>query len=93
MSRFTTRVELHEANEEDYEKLHAAMEVEGFTRTIANTAGTQYYLPSAEYSRSGDLTNDEVLKSAKRAATTTGKEFSVLVTQGVRRWWNLEKVK
>ena len=93
MSRFTTRVELHEATEEDYEKLHAAMEVEGFTRTILNKAGTEYFLPPAEYNRSGDVTKDEILEAAKRAAATTGKRFSVLVTQGARKWWNLEKVE
>ncbi len=34
MAAFTTRVELHSAGYEDYETLHAAMEAEGFSRTI-----------------------------------------------------------
>lgn len=34
MSMFITRVELHDANYADYEKLHTEMEAQGFTPTI-----------------------------------------------------------
>ncbi len=86
MASFTTRVELHGANDDDYEILHAAMEKEGFTRTIQSSTKT-YHLPTAEYNRSGTLTRDDVLESAKRAAGKTKKSYAVLVTESAGRTW------
>ena len=94
-NRFTIRVELH--NSEDYTKLHEEMEDEGFTRTIKlDTEPTTYHLPTAEYNKWGeDLTSEEVLESAKRAASQVTKNYSVLVTKAAERryWYNLKAVK
>jgi hypothetical protein len=90
MAKFTTRVELHAATEEDYENLHAAMEAAGFSRTIEASDGVSYLLPPAEYNRSGGFTVKQVLDSAETAARTTGKRFSILVTEGNRQWMNLQ---
>jgi hypothetical protein len=87
MPSFTTRVELHGATERDYETLHAAMQAEGFSRTIKADSGTQYHLPTAEYDRSGPFTRADVLDSAKRAASKTNKSFAVLVTESNGRTW------
>jgi hypothetical protein len=92
MARFTTRVELHEATEDDYANLHVAMEREGFSRTISGDDGV-VHLPPAEYNRIGELTRDQIMDSAKRAAKTTNKTFSLLVTEGTRSWFNLEAVR
>jgi len=93
MATFMTRVELHAADEDDYEALHAAMEQEGFDRTITSGDGVTYHLPTAEYYRSAQLTQQQVLDSAKRAAATTGKSYAVVVTEsnGVT-WTGLTKV-
>ena len=81
MARFTTRVELHSAKTwYDYDTLHTAMEREGFTRTLKTDDG-EVQLPTAEYNREASITRDEVLESAKRAATATGHKFSILVTE------------
>jgi hypothetical protein len=94
MAKFTIRVELHDAREEDYENLHAAMEKQGFSRTITDDDGVSYHLPPAEYNRLGQLTRDQVLESAKNAATATRLSFSILVSESeARMWWNLDKVK
>jgi hypothetical protein len=83
MTSFTVRVELHEAKDGDYEKLHEAMEKRGFRRWIATAKG-KLQLPSAEYSLSGSKvpTRDEVLKSAISAAKSVkpNPEPWVLVT-------------
>ncbi|MBA3827845.1 MAG: DUF2622 domain-containing protein [Taibaiella sp.] len=97
VNRFTTRVELHHAsNVGDYNKLHLEMETEGFSRTITweNDINT-YHLPTAEYNKFGEsLTGMQVLESAKKAATKTGKTFSVLVTKSAERLaFNLPIVK
>jgi hypothetical protein len=64
MATFMTRVELHSADEDDYETLHAAMEKEGFNRTITSDDGVTYHLPTAEYYRSTHLTRTQVLERA-----------------------------
>jgi hypothetical protein len=87
MSKFTVRVELHQAREDDYEVLHAAMENEGFSRFITATDGASYHLPTAEYNRESNITRKAVLESAKRAANCTGKTYEVLVTESDGRSW------
>lgn len=88
MAKFTTRVVLHDsATWETYEELHAKMKSEGFSRTITSGDGTVYHLPDAEYNREGPLTRDDVLASAKRAAGTTGHQYSILITESDGRTW------
>jgi hypothetical protein len=80
MARFTVRVELHNADGDDYEGLHKAMANEGFSRTI--TFGiTTYNLPTAEYNLSANIDKRGALTRAKRAAAKTGLTYSVLVTE------------
>jgi len=93
MASFTTRVELHYANEDDYETLHEEMAKQGFKRTITASDGITYHLPTAEYNYIGDKTKDQVLDKAKTAAEKTRKNFCTLVTESNgRTWYNLEKV-
>lgn len=93
MPRFTVRVELHNAKAEDYEQLHAAMKGQGFGRTITSSDGITYQLPTAEYNMERELDRGAVLERAKIAAAKTGKGFSVLVTEGARKWVGLDPVK
>jgi len=87
MAQFTVRVELHHADDDDYETLHSAMEDEGFSRFITSNDGTTYHLPTAEYNREGSLTRQQVLDSAKTAAAKTKKEYGILVTESEGRKW------
>jgi hypothetical protein len=93
MARFITRVELHDANYDDYEILHSAMEAEGFERTVISGDEVTYHLPTAEYYRETAVTRREVLGAAKRAAAKTKKKFAVVVTQanGIT-WIGLDQV-
>jgi len=89
MPRFTTRVELQGATREDYSRLQSAMERRGFSRTIKSDEGIVYVLPDAEYDREDDtLTADLVLNDAIGATRTVTEQFSVLVTEAVRRMWS-----
>jgi hypothetical protein len=88
MPSFTTRVELHRATNDDYDTLHEAMEGEGFSRTISTSDGATYHLPTAEYNRSGNLTGNQVLTSAQRAAKKTGRKAAILVTESAGRCWS-----
>ena len=93
MARFITRVELHNADYDDYETLHSAMEAEGFERTITSDDGVTYHLPTAEYYREADLTRQEVLDSAKHAAAKTQRKFGAIVVESKGITWSgLDKV-
>jgi hypothetical protein len=88
MSRFITRGELHYAHDADYNNLHAAMAREGFSRTILSNENVAYNLPTAEYHTQGYLTLNDVLESAKRAVSTTGRAFGVIVSQFTNSSWS-----
>jgi hypothetical protein len=91
MTRYTTRVELHAAGNDDYETLHSAMEKQGFSRFVKNEDGKSYHLPTAEYNFDGSATRSEVLEKAKTAAEKTRRKFEILVTESNgRSWHNLE---
>ncbi len=83
MERYTVRIELHDADEKDYERLHEEMDALGFVRTIENKSGTTFHLPPAEYSYRGVEDIDTVLTLAKAAAGTVRPLLTpaVLVTQ------------
>jgi len=93
MAKFTTRVELHDGDSDDYEKLHAAMERQGFSRYVTDSKGKRYHLPTAEYNYDGNATRDEVLSKAKTAAKSTGLEFEAFVTESAGRTWHNLKAK
>jgi hypothetical protein len=50
MSKFTVRVELRQATEDDYEKLRVEMEERGFSRLLPAGDGGKYLLSAAECS-------------------------------------------
>ncbi len=94
MSFFTTRVLLHKADENDYESLHKSMEDKGFSRTITSDDNRKFHLPQAEYDLTATLTCTQVRALASEAAASTGKKFSVLVSQSISRCWEgLDPVK
>ena len=95
MPSYTARIELHDAKEEDYNKLHGFMYAEGFDRTIQSVNDSTFQLPPAEYvARDVDLTIQEALEKAKTAAAKTKKKYEALVSEAVRwTWYNLRKVE
>jgi len=96
MPHFITRVELHEAKHDDYNKLHIEMKKEGFERTILGKDNVLRQLPTASYCKIGEITISDVIEGAKRAAAKVKKDFEVIATQaaylndGVKiQWYNL----
>jgi hypothetical protein len=88
MPSFMTRIELHDGSYDEYQILHQAMAAEGFERTITSDDGVTYHLPSAEYYRTVELTRQQVLEAAKRAAGKTRKSFAAIVTESRGSTWN-----
>jgi len=92
MPAFTTRVELHDADPDDYEALGREMEKEGFKQTITTDDDMTFRLPPAEFDLSGKYTRVQVLQKAKNAASRTRRVYEVLVTQSKgRSWFGLQK--
>jgi hypothetical protein len=88
MALFTVRIELHDAQWADYDSLHNAMQMRGFSRQITSDEGHRYHLPWAEYDGSAALSSTQVLNIAQTAANSTGKRHSVLVTEAKSRAWS-----
>lgn len=88
MAQFTVRVELHDADSENYEELHERMAARGYSKEITSS-GKTYHLPNAEYvcDKSMGTTDvrDEVLEIAKNVKPKPG----VLVTKSDGRAWSL----
>lgn len=87
MADFTVRVELHGAPCEDYDALRVEMKAEGFAATVLGSGGATYDLPTGEYACYGELTRQQVLARARRAADRTGCSYAVLVTESAGRAW------
>jgi len=87
MSLFTVRIELHNAQWDDYETLHSAMEQQGFSRQITSDEGARYHMPWAEYNGAAALTSMQILDIAQVAANSTGKGNAILVTEARSRAW------
>ncbi|PRE82357.1 type V toxin-antitoxin system endoribonuclease antitoxin GhoS [Burkholderia gladioli] len=86
MPQFLTRIELHEADESDYKKLHEEMGKRFFDRTIVGDDGHTYELPSATYSIITSRPLEQVRDIAIEAAAKTNKEAWVLTMGGEAAW-------
>lgn len=94
MARFTVRIEVSDAEWEDYNEMYGELETRGFTKTIIASNNVVKQLPDAEYNFDGSKTIEEVLSLAKEAAETTKKKFKILVTESKsRKWHNLDDVE
>lgn len=80
MSQFIVRVELHDADEADYEKLHDHMKAAGFVREVV-VDGVTRMLPPAEYFANASDTIERVEQLASGAATKTLKKFAIVATE------------
>lgn len=81
MSFFLVRIELHHAKwPDDYDPLHTAMRVEGFT-TAVTYGGKSLHLPTAEYAINSEQTTAQILEKSKKAASTTKKSFCAVVVK------------
>ena len=93
MSKFTVRVELRSATEEDYEKLRMEMEDRGFSRLLPAGDGGKVLLPTEEYNLDAGWTPEQVLNTVKTVAAATHRPYAILVTESLsRKWFGLEPV-
>lgn len=93
MAIFTVRVELHEAEDADYQRLNAAMELAGYRRQVASDDGVVFLLPNGEFDLVANGNVSQVMEHAYKVATGVKRspDPSILVTQASFRAWNLPK--
>ncbi|MFZ5272565.1 hypothetical protein [Enterobacter asburiae] len=91
MADYTVRVELRDANSEDYELLHEKMGAKGYSREIQGDSGEYFQLPPAEYVATKDLTAIQVREEV-RAIANSIKNNRILVTQSEGRTWYLDQL-
>jgi hypothetical protein len=88
MAKYTVRVELHDADGDDYNVLHECMGNQGFLHYIVDEdSGEKYELPTAEYNIISEMDRDAILDKAKTAASRTGKGHMFLVSTSTDRLW------
>lgn len=93
MAYHVIRVELHDANWQQYVDLHKKLQVHNITDIIVAGDGTRYKLPPAEYNYNGSLTRDQVYGLVTTAAAQVVKSYAVVVTEAVSSIFiGLEKV-
>ncbi|HGN1931984.1 DUF2622 domain-containing protein [Providencia rettgeri] len=93
MARCTVRVELPNADYDDYQNLHERMSHNGFHKYIKSNDGVWYNLPNAEYNYDGNLDLEGVFQSAINVAKSVRVNAKVLVTESAGRlWYNLDKI-
>ncbi|EOY4338587.1 hypothetical protein ACP5YT_000187 [Cronobacter malonaticus] len=83
MTRYTVRVELHDADGSDYDDLHDEMAKRGFSKTII-VDGVECDLPTAEYSLLEEGTTSTAVLRRAVAAANAVQPFpkpSIVVTE------------
>jgi hypothetical protein len=80
MRKYITRVQLKDAEHNDYERLDTEMKKERFSRVKMQKAATKDNpVRSREYNFQGGITLQQVTAAAYRAASKTGKKYSFTV--------------
>jgi len=87
MSDFMTRIELHGATREQYDRLHVSMRAAGFRTAVFGTDNNWHQLPTAEYHYSGPDSIEAVRAAAARCAAAVGTRYWVLVTKYDQCCW------
>lgn len=85
MNTFTARVELHNANPDDYTGLYTEMQKESFVAAGSAKAQTG----NVEFKIKNRISINEVIDAVVRAASKTGKKFSFTVMKDK----NLDKLE
>jgi hypothetical protein len=89
MYHYIVRVELHDANSDDYKKLHKIMLDDGFGNLVKGDDGKNYHLPSAEYhATSAELLSTEIMRdNLRRMLIPVGRSYRLLISRADQIAW------
>jgi hypothetical protein len=89
LAKTLARVELHSATEADYRRLHELMAQAGFARLIPTGDGRRFWLPSGTYYSEQYPSREPACTAASAAARSTGRTYTVTMTEGPTVFENL----
>jgi hypothetical protein len=80
MARFITTIQLHNAEEKDYQILHTELKKESFMEKKKYTRKGKFRpIGKEEFNREGNITLQQVTDAVLRAASKTGKKYSFTI--------------
>ena len=79
MSKFIARVQLHKADETDYETLNREIEKDPAVKKNKKLAARAAMIKKGEYNYRGNITLKEVADAVIRAIKKTGRDYSFTV--------------
>jgi hypothetical protein len=79
MARFITTIELHNANDTDYNTLHTELKKASFKEVRHAADANNPNSRKEEYNREGNITLQQVTDAVLKAATKTGKKYSFTI--------------
>ena len=79
MAKFITNIQLHQADEKDYEKLDNEMEKASFHLKKSYPPGKAAVLKRGEYNCAGNITFKDVADAVYRAIKKTGRNYSFTI--------------
>lgn len=88
MARYTIRIELHDAEWEQYEAMYEHLEAQGIIDIIEGGDGVRYKMPPAEYNYDGKATREQVLDMARSSASKVVRKYAVFSTESAGRTWH-----
>lgn len=92
MPKYTTRIDLRDADKEDYERLSTAMIQEGFSLNLRSEDDSIFVLPTGTFNRESPEAIKEVFRLAEKAANSTGKKNGIVVSEAINRMWKLQEI-
>lgn len=81
MPTFVTTIQLHDADESDYDKLYNELAKSSTKKGKDAVKSKGYITDKIEYKQKGDVTIQEVTDMVFRAVTKTGKKYSFTITR------------
>lgn len=79
MAKFITTIQLHDADEKDYDKLYSELEKESFEKGKHVVKNESHHIVKEEYKRVGKVTIQDVTKAVLKAIAKTGKKYSFTI--------------
>lgn len=79
MSKFIARIQLHKAEETDYETLNKEIKKDPLVLKKKNLFVKEDKINKGEYNYSGNISLPDVAKAVHRAVKKTGRDFSFTI--------------
>jgi ribosomal protein S8 len=85
---FTIRIELHrDATSNDYQQIKKMLKANGFIKTVKDTEGNSFHLPSYEYCYTGAISREALLEKVDTILKGNLAKYAILITESAGLSW------